>query len=334
MYAKRLIILVLLVALAGPALFGQDALGQLSKDLQTVFDEMGKEIAPNLQTASVLNHGLGSAQIGDFPHMYFSVSAGATVAPGVLKFTGDEEKFDNYSLLSNFLEEADLGEDADIRDITDNYAPYPSLRAGFGVGLTGGWEIDVQAGVVPQAIIGMIPAEGVTANITTLGGRVRKVVVRQEQGIPAVSVGLGYVYSGIAFGYDLADLDPIDAGGGTTLDLDGEMTFQSATHSFGTDVRVSTRLLRVLYPFVGASGYYQATDYKAGIDGFSALVGGSTTPVQANPEPLSEQTFNNFNVVLNTGMDIKLAIFNLFAHLNYAVTTQAPGAIVGFRIQI
>ena len=337
MYTKRFIVIVLLVALAAPVVFGQDALSQLSKDLQTVFDELGKEIGPNLQTASVLNHGLGSAQIGNFPHMYFSLSAGATVAPGILKFTGDEEKFDNYALLTNFLDEAGLGEDESIRDITNNYAPYPSLRASFGLGLADGWEIDLQAGIVPQIIADQIPADGITANITTIGGRVRKVLVRQEQGVPAISVGVGYVYSGINFGYDLAELEAISTGSGTgstTLKLNGEMTFETNSHSFGTDLRVSTRFLRVFYPFIGASGYFQNTTYNAGIDDFSALVGSQTTPSKPSIEPLSEQTFNNFNVVLNTGFDLKLAIFNFFTHLNYAVTTRAPGAIVGLRIQI
>lgn len=310
-----------------------EPLSELSKDLQTMLDEVGKEMVPNLQTVSVLNHGLGSAEIGDFPRMYVSLSAGGTVAPGILKFTGDEEKFENYALLENFLNEADLGEDADVRDITDNYAPYPSARASFGIGITNGWEVDIQAGIIPQAVADVLPVDNLTASITTIGGRVRKVLVRQERGIPAVSVGLGYVYSGINFGYDLAELDPIDAGG-TQLDLDGELTYRAVTHSYGTDVRVSTRVLRVLYPFVGASGYFQTTDYTAGVDGFAAVVGTSSTATTPSTEPLSEQQFSNFNVVINTGMDMKLAFFNLFTHLNYAVTTRAPGAVVGVRVQI
>jgi hypothetical protein len=332
---KRVIVLIGVVLLLGvaPLTFSQDPLSQLSKDLQTMLDELGKEMGPNLQTVSVLNHGLGSAEIGDFPRMYVSVSAGASVAPGILKFTADEEKFDNYALLENFLEEAGFEDGSSVRDITDNYAPYPSARAAFGVGLAGGWEVEVQGGVIPQAAADMAGVDGLTANITTIGGRVRKVLVRQEQGVPAVSVGLGYVYSGINFGYDLAEIDPLDAGG-TTLDLDGEITYQATSHSYGTDLRVSTRFLRVFYPFVGASGYFQTTDYKAGIDGFSALVGNATTPTSPTTEPLSEQEFRNFNLVLNTGLDMKLAIFNFFGHFNYAVTTQAPGAIIGMRIQI
>ncbi|MFW6228456.1 MAG: hypothetical protein ACOC2V_03270 [Alkalispirochaeta sp.] len=321
---KRVIVLVGVVLLLGatPFTFSQDSLSQLSTDLQTMLDELGKEMGPNLQTVSVLNHGLGSAEIGDFPRMYVSVSAGASVAPGILKFTGDEEKFLNYALLENFLEEAGLEEGSGVRDITDNYAPYPSARAAFGVGLAGGWEVEVQGGVIPQAAADTSGVDGIAANITTIGGRVRKVLVRQERGVPAVSVGVGYVYSGINFGYDLAEIEPLDAGG-TTLDLDGEIT-----------LRVSTRFLRVFYPFVGACGYFQTTDYKAGIDSFSALVGNATTPTSPTTEPLSEQEFRNFNVVLNTGVDVKLAFFNLFGHLNYAVTTRAPGAIIGMRIQI
>lgn len=333
MNKKAFIVAVFVLYTVTGALVAQDALSQLSKDLQTVLDELGKEMGPNLQTVSVLNHGLGSAEIGSFPRMYFSLSAGASVAPGILGFLDDEEKYDNYALLENFLEEASLEEGSNTRDITDSYAPYPSGRASFGVGLVGGWEIDVQAGIIPQAAAELVPVDGLTTAITTVGGRVRKVVVRQERGVPAVSLGLGYVYSGINFGFDLEEIDPLDTGG-TTLDLDGELTYQATTHSFGTDVRVSTRVLRVFYPFIGASGYYQRTTYKAGIDNFSALVGSGTTPTVPTTEPLSEQEFNSFNVVLNSGFDIKLAVLNIFTHVNYAFSTQAPGVIVGVRVQI
>jgi len=333
---KKVIVLAVILVLCTAAAWAQSTLDQLASDLQTVFEELGEEVVPNLQTASVLNHGLGSAQLGNFPHMYFSLSTGATVAPGVLEFTDDEAKFENYGLIDSFLEEAGLN-DSDVRDITDNYAPYPSMRAAIGVGLLGGYEVDVQLGIVPSALSGAIPVDGLDASITTIGTRVRKVLVEQQRGIPAISVGVGYVYSMIDFGFDLNEVDPVEFGG-EELDLTGDLTFEAQTHSIGVDVRASTRFLRVSYPFIGVSGYFQRSTYKAGIDGFAADITssltGTTTTVDTNVQPLSEQDFNDFNMVINTGSDIKLAFINLFIHLNYAIDTRAYGGILGMRVQI
>lgn len=329
---KKSIVLAVCLMLLATTAWTQTTLDELATGLQIFFDELGEELVPNLQTASVLNHGLGSAQLGDFPHMYVSLSAGATVAPDVLTFTDDEETFgDQYSFVENFLDEAGLN-DSSVRDVTDNYAPYPSMRASFGIGLVGGYEIDIQAGIVPSALSGVIPVDGVDASITTIGTRVRKVLVEHEAGIPAISVGVGYVYSSIDFGYDLDELDPIDFGS-QTIDLSGDLILEAQTHSFGIDARTSTQLARVFYPFVGVSGYFQRSTYKAGIEDLSGELE-DETPAPINKEPLSEQEFNDFNLVVNTGTDIKLAAFNLFVHLNYAIDTQAYGGIVGMRVQI
>ncbi|HKK47922.1 MAG TPA: hypothetical protein VJ932_02425, partial [Alkalispirochaeta sp.] len=264
-----------------------------------------------------------------------SFSAGGTVAPGVLEFTQDENSYDwnNFYLLDQLLTEASLNDD-EIRDITDNYAPYPSLRVGYGVGLVNGYEISLQAGVVPQAVADLAGQEALTASLTTIGTRLRKVLVRQDRGVPAISAGIGYVYSNIDFGYDLTDLDPLElAEGGDPLQLQGNAVFATTTHSFGFDVRASSRFIRVMYPFLGFSAYYQRSDYEAGIKNFGGQIG-TADPTQPAVQPFTSQDFDAFNVVLNSGFDIKLSVINLFTHINYALGTRAPGAIVGLRVQI
>ncbi len=312
----------------------QAQLNSLSDDLRIVFDQIGQDVVPNLQTASVMNHELGSAELGDFPRMYFSFSAGGTVAPGVLEFTQDEDSYNwkNFYLLDQLLTEAGLNDDS-IRDITDNYAPYPSLRVGYGVGLAAGYELSLQAGVVPQAVADTAGQEALTANLTTIGTRLRKVLVRQDRGVPAISAGIGYVYSDLGFGYNLEEIEPLElAEGGDPLQLQGEAIFATTTHSFGFDVRASSRFIRVMYPFLGFSAYYQRSDYEAGIKNFAGQVGTETT--EPAVQPYASQDFNAFNVVLNTGFDIKLSVINLFTNVNYALGTRAPGAIVGLRVQI
>lgn len=329
---------IVAVVLFAVALSAHAQIDGISNDLQIVFEQLGQEVMPNLQTSAILNHELGSAELGNFPHMYFSLSVGATVAPGVLEFTADENAYDwkNYSLLDSLLGEAGLN-DPEIRDITNNYAPYPSLRAGFGLGLARGYELSLQAGVVPQQVGDLAGQEGLVASITTVGTRIRKVLVRRDRGVPAISAGIGYVYSGINFGYPLSELDPIDLSddGSDTIAFDGDLTFRTMTHAFGFDVRASTRFLFISYPFIGASVYYQMSEYEAGVDGFGGTVSisGTDTPFSPAIQPFSSQEFNSFNVVLNTGFDMKLWIFNAFAHVNYAVLTRAPGALLGLRLQ-
>ncbi|TVR67985.1 MAG: hypothetical protein EA427_11715 [Spirochaetaceae bacterium] len=342
---------MVLVLVAGPAvLFAQSAIDQLSADLEYMFQELGKELVPNLQTVSVMNHELGSAYLGEFPRMYFSLSAGGTLdQSGILKFTKPEfsDRYQNYSLFNNLFDEINLN-DKDTRDITDNYLPLPSLRAGFGVGLWYDMELSFQVAMMRQATTDSAirsatddeDLQDIRASITTVGTRLRRVVVKPERGVPAISVGVGYVYSGIDFGFPVGTTDPLDIGGGQSLAIDGEIVLKSITHSFGFDVRASQQVIRVLYPFVGMSAYFQVTDFEMGVKGFTGEiiegddpVRGQGTSVTPAIQPFTDQQFRNFNVVLNTGFDIKLAIVNLFLHGNYALSTRAPGAIVGMRLQ-
>lgn len=348
------VLVVLALTLTAPsAVVAQSVIDNLSADLQLLFSELGKEVVPNLQTASVMNHELGSAQLGEFPRMYFSLSAGSTLdTSGVLLFTKPKfsDRYENYGLFNNLFDEMGLN-DSSTRDITDNYLPMPSLRAGIGIGLVQDMELSLQIGVIPQAaadaafgMAGSDDLEDVTASITTVGTRLRRVIVRQDRGVPAVSAGIGYVYSAIDFGYPLDTLDPLDIGGEgedkQSLAVDGEMIFKTVTHSFGLDVRASQQFARVFFPFVGMSAYFQVSDYEAGVKDFGGEIisgeepqRGTGTAVTPAIQPFSEQEYRDFNVVLNTGVDVKMAILNIFLHGNYAFSTRAPGAIVGVRFQ-
>lgn len=358
---RRILLLVLLLLIAATpcTVFAQSAIDQLSSDLEFMFRELGKELVPNFQTVSVLNHELGSAYLGDFPRMYFSLSAGGTVDQrGILSFTKPEfsDRYENYGLFEELFDEVNLNDD-DVRDITDNYLPLPSLRAGFGVGLRHGMELSFQVGMIRQATTDSAieaagigeEVEGARASIVTIGTRLRRVLIQPDRGVPAVSVGVGYVYSGIDFGFPIDTIDPLDLGGSgenkQSLAVNGEIVFKNVTHSFGFDVRASRQLIRVFYPFIGMSTYYQVSNYEAGVKNFGGELISGEDPERSDPgdpdavfvtpavQPFVDDQYRNFNVVLNAGLDIKLAIVNLFVHGNYAVSTRAPGAIVGLRLQ-
>ncbi len=334
---------VLAILLCAVAVFAIGPVTEIATDMETLFSELGKDIMPGLQTASVLNHELGAAELGRFPHMYFSVSGGITTPGNVLTFLDDEDIFVNPQLFEQVTDQLNDARD-NVPDfdpfLPADFGPFPSVRGTFGLGLFGGWEANVQFASIPQSIMdSVVSDEPITAELTTIGVRLRRVLVSRERGLlPAVSAGVGYTYSNLDFGYDLGEIEPltVDENTKTYLKLNGEAKFFNRVHSFGTDVRASTRFLGIFYPFVAASAYYQSSSYEAGINNFSGTLeidGTAQNPIEPAVQPFSEQELKDVNVVVSTGVDIKLLILNLFVHGNYALSTRAPGAVVGVRLQ-
>lgn len=332
MNRHRAAIAMVLVLVVAPALLASP-IDSLSDELRILFEQLGYEMMPHFQTVAVTNHELGMAELGNFPRMYFSVSLGASVAGGFLSFIDRPGTFNLLNPLQLIPEDT---RNSDIFRTVRSTLPYPMLRAMYGVGLADGYEVSFHAGVVPQqGVDAAIAAAGsdapaVTASITNLGVRVRKVLIPAGHGLPAISAGLGYVYSAIRLGYGLKDQE-LDLGG-SKLKVSGDAKFNTTIHSIGTDVKASAKFW-VFHPFVGASVYYQMANYEAGISGLRARVTDSTTVVEPRTQPLSVLNFADLNVILNTGFDMRMGPFNFFLHGNYALTTRAPGALLGMRLQ-
>jgi hypothetical protein len=55
----RKVTLLTLLLVVGLSMGAYAQIDNLALDLQLIFDEIGKDMVPNLQTASILNHELG-----------------------------------------------------------------------------------------------------------------------------------------------------------------------------------------------------------------------------------------------------------------------------------
>ena len=308
----------------------------LADELRVLFDQLGMNMVPHLQTVAVTNHELGMAELGDFPSRYFSFSLGASVAGDFLGFI---DRPGTFNLLdpNNLLDEAGVSDNEYYDRIKDTF-PYPMLRAVYGMGLTGGYELSFHVGVVPRMVtdlaLGLADQREVSGSLTNLGGRVRKVLIPRGHGLPAISAGVGYTYSAVRLGYELNEFE-VDFGDDPIL-LNGEAKFNTTTHSFGVDVRASGKIMAI-YPFVGATVYHQRTRYEAGIEGFEGVItiNGDTQTVTATAvQPYAERSFSDVNVLLNTGLDRKMGAMKFFSQVYFGVCSRASGGILGFRIQL
>lgn len=321
--ARTVLFSIFLLVLAFSGLKAQTPVEILAGDLSDFLLKTGREITPHMQTSAVTSLEAGSAQIGNFPHMYFSLGLGAIATDGISDIVDADYTID----IEGILEDEAGGNDA--YELIRDFLPLPVIRGTYGVGLAGGVELNFQIMTIPSALTDTAGVSGVNAGLTNVGGRIRKTILEDEPGLPALSVGTGYVYSAFNLGYDLVELEAVDVGG-TEITIDGgEIKYELVTNSAGVDVRLSEKL-GPLIPYIGLSSWYQWSEFEAGVDALEGTVG------TANVGPVNElRTFsdNDLNTVALAGFDFKLAFFVFFLEGSYAFSTQTPSAYTGFRLQ-
>ena len=91
-------ILILLQSFLVTGLFAEDGpnLTPLYNELEVLFEEIGKDTAPHLQSYGLIMEGTGAAEIG--PHFFFSLSAGSAFMPGLLTFRTGENPFEIFNV--------------------------------------------------------------------------------------------------------------------------------------------------------------------------------------------------------------------------------------------
>lgn len=321
--ARFALALVLLLACALTPLAGQSAIDTLAADLSDFLLQTGRELTPQMQSAAITSLEAGSAEIGSFPRMYFSLGLGALFTDGLSDVIDGDYTID----VEGILEDQVGGNDA--YDLIRGFLPLPVLRVTYGVGLVAGFEASVQLMTIPSALTDTAGVSGVTAGLTNVGARLRRVVLPDGPGVPAISVGVGYVYSSFNLGYELVELENVDVGGTQITVTGGEVSYELVTNSAGVDVRVSEPVGPIV-PYLVLSSWYQWSSFDGGIDGLAGTV--SNTAVGPVDQPRSFED-NDLNVLVAGGVDLRLGIFTFFLEGSYAFSTQAPAAYTGFRLQ-
>jgi hypothetical protein len=344
---KKIIIVVFLLILLIPCMAPAQDLDPIIRDLSAMFEGVGNDILPYLQQTVIAGEGIGRASIGTDSRFYAGFSLGSTFSPGILTFLDEENYFEMLNV-SGLLDGA-LGAsegDSTILDTFSTFFFFPTLRLTAGVRLPLGMDVSALFSIIPGALTGAIANAagfpGIELRQFNLGVRLRKVLIHDEDGFPAVSIGAGYTYASFGAGFNIGETLGsafTQEIGGNYLSLDGAINMETAVHTAGVDFILSKKLL-VFYPFIKISPWYQWGRYNGSIDGFKAafytnedLSGTPIVETGEGDDPTSLLTKNDLSLILAAGFEVALGKFVLTPSGSFDVGTKRFHANLSMRLQ-
>lgn len=332
---KRIIIAILALAAFVFPVCSQDLSG-IQNDLSAFMGGLGSQILSQLHQGVLIGEGIGDAEIGDFPHMYFSFSGGAVLTNAGIKAVIDQpdvfQVLNFPGIVQQALTTADVSQATDIYNGTGTFFLYPNARFSFGIGIAGGVELIGQVSWLPQAgtdfLVGLVPMSGVTLNELNATVRLRKVFLSDAGGFPAISVGAGYVYSAFNAGYSLSSIKPIEQGPLSLNFSKAAVTLGTVMNGAGVDVTVSKRFL-VFTPYLKLSSWYEWGSFSSSLTDLNATI--STTTLTLNPSAALSTADVVF--LVGAGIDIKLGPINLNLGTSYDPKLGFPALDLGLGFQ-
>jgi hypothetical protein len=339
-----LVLIVVLVALVGSgAAFAQSVdLTPLYQEFGVLFDALGKDTLPHLQQFGLAMDGSGKAEIGKA--LFFSVSAGTVFLPGIATFRTDPSQFTYLGSLFTTLGTtvAGLGGVAStIYTGSEKFFLDPGLRVSAGFALAAGLEVWGHFGIIPQVAMNAVGTlakiEGLTLNRMNAGGRIRYVLVHDQKGLPAISLGVGYTYTEFNAGIDVTKLGlsaiPL---GAVTLSIDGgAISAKTRLHTAGVELAISKKLLFVA-PFLRMGAWYQWASYDAKIENLfisMTAAGMGTLSVKGYVAP-TQQLIHDMSFVLTPGLEIILGKASLILQGSFDTASATPAASASFQFRI
>lgn len=352
---ERLCLLIVLVVLLAGTAFGQlDTLGQ---DFENLIEGMGREVLPHLEQLSIWGQFPAHASYADKTGFFLTLSTGAVLSNGLFRFADDPGAFDVLNVPTMIDQALAGGPGEPIANFIQSFFPYPIIR--IAAGFTLPYEIEAMIDLTgfPQLITGAIgglftstsPMLG-SLKLSSLhvSSKFRRAVMKDAGPFPAVSVGIGYGFSGSTLGVDLSTIDTDAQGNGQfatalgELNVKGALLVQGAVHSFGIDLQTSKQL-GVFVPFVGLSSYYHIAQFSgqvgtaSGATAFSAFLDydgdGDMDVVYAGAHPSTAWVDNDLSMLLFGGFDLDLGGFALQVHSSWSIMKSWPGVSLGLRWQ-
>ncbi len=339
---KRLLLIVMVIVVAAGAGFSQN-LTVLDDDFNIFLGSLGEHLLPHLQQTAVNGISTGDASVPAYRSFTIGTSLGA-----VLDLQGWDEAIDpppEYELLplneivNPLIEEAG----GTVQTIYEGFIPYPLSRLTLG-GTIAGWQILGTAAWVPNALAGWGLSLGgeATANfsglefsILNLGGQVRKTLVEDAPGFPAITAGLGYTYAGFDFAFPLTDditSQITNVVPGAEVPDSMSLFVDTTIHTAGLELAISKKLA-FFVPFIAVTPYFQQSTFSAGIKNFDLTVGGTSYQEQSGgSEPGATVNLYDFALAARGGFDLVFGGFGLFLHGQYSLTTMAPAVTTGMRL--
>lgn len=333
---RKIIIIVMALSLAAGMVAAQDLL-PLGRDLATMLEELGQDIVPYLMQNAVAGDGIGLAELPEKDGFFLAFSAGAVLANGIGTFLGEEGTFELLDVDGLLRQAFGGGSGEEFYELAQELMPYPNLRLALGFRFFLGTELLLQFSIFPQVatdmLAGMVGEDlsGITFNRMNAGLRVRKALIHDGRGFPAVSLGAGYVFSAFNMGYALGEDFHQDISG-SELTLGGDLEMSTRLHSFGVDLAVSKKL-GFFIPYIAVSPWYQWARFTGTVSDFVATAGAGDYTAQGGEDPSADVSVLDLSLLFSGGFELKLGGFVLQFDASYSLTGRSPGANLGMRLQ-
>jgi len=317
---------ILAVLIAGTILSANAQFSQLEKDFSQFMLLLGREVLPEIQQNDLAGTGIGEASLDD-SHFYVALTGGAVVSGGILKFVDEENThftaLDLYGLIDDNIDES--GTARDLYDQSKDMFPYPTVKAAFGLRV---YDLDfIFSGVMIPGSVASSYSDELEASLTNFGIRVRKPIIKESGWFPTISLGAGYVYSGVHIKYTLDEFTQDYSG--QDLTINGKIQLDTSVHSVGMDLGFSKTFLFIT-PFLRTSIWHQSASFES--EGkFSAQIEGANEASKL--EPSADVSINDVAVIFSGGLDINLFLIRLCATGTYNLNTESYGVEISTRIQ-
>ncbi|MFP4564427.1 MAG: hypothetical protein ACLFRY_14085 [Spirochaetia bacterium] len=329
---KILIAVILIFAVIGAA--SAQNLSPIERDITALLEGLGEDIAPYLKQTALSGEGIGRASFGEGSRWFIAGSLGSTFTGGLLTFVeptnSSFEALNVYNVITTAV-------GTDLLGTLQSFFMLPSLRLSFGIRLPLGIETIVQGSFIPAALVGALAnAVGLpdTAFGTlNLGLRVRKVLMEDSGGFPAVSLGVGYNFANTHGSLAIPEVSQ-DIGGDWLL-LSGDLVFNTYLHTVGLDLGISKKL-SIFYPFFKVSPYYQWTTYTGNIEslnlGFYTNQDGTGEIVSTDSIDPAVVAIRDLSLLLSAGFELVLGKFIIMPAASFDVGTAKFHANLAFRL--
>jgi hypothetical protein len=315
----------------------------LYNEFGILFDELGKDTLSHAQQFGLTMDGTGRAEIGK--SLFLSTSAGAVFFPGIGTFRADAVSPFTYlgGLIASLEGRLPAGIATTLYNGTKTSFLDPGLRLSAGLALANGLEFWGHFGMVPQllgdAVGGIAGIPGIVFNRMNAGGRVRYVLVHDQKGLPAVSIGGGYTFTQFNVGLD--DLSALALSGlefsGFGVGLSGSLSAKTRLHTAGVELAISKKLLFIA-PFLKMGAWYQWASYDAGITNLALSLTGPGTPptvltVSGYVAP-THQVIHDLSFVVSGGLELVFGKASLILQGSYDTASSTPAASSSLQFRI
>jgi hypothetical protein len=347
---KRIGLIALLAVVLAAGVYAQD-LTMLGQDFENLITELGAEVLPNLEQSAAWGAYPGLAIMPDDTGFFMTLTLGTLLGDGVFRFAEpDNPAFDVLdvgSLIETILTAAGSATATNLYNGARGFFPYPVTRTTIGYQLPAGVEMMVDLAIFPQFLANLATRIAnnagasigdVTLHALHVGSLVRVPVLHDAGPLPAVSIGAGYSYGGMALGYDLTSIGAVPTSLGD-LFVTGEMEVSSSVHTIELDIQVS-KSLGFFVPFIGIAPHFHIADFSGYVGEteaeFSAGIdydGGGIDTTYLGTRPNVSGVDNDLSILLHGGFDLSFAKFALEFHASWTVGKGSPGVVLGMRWQ-